>query len=91
MLTSSQGVGDLLEGLEVRYLANRDKHLHFALLTDWPDSNAELMPEDQALLELTREGIESLNVKYKAERSDIFFAVSPSTALESSRKDLDGL
>ncbi len=72
MLTSSQGIADLLEGLEVRYLANRDKHLHFALLTDWPDANAELMADDQAHLDLARAGIESLNAKYKAERSDIF-------------------
>lgn len=34
MLTSSDGVSDLIDALEVRYLANRDKHLHFALLTD---------------------------------------------------------
>ena len=42
MLTSSQGVSDLIEGLEVRYLANRDEHLHFALLTDWRDAAAEI-------------------------------------------------
>ena len=73
MLTSSQGVSDLIEGLEVRFLANRDKHLHFALLTDWRDAPAEMMPEDKALLDRAREGIEALNKKYKTERSDIFF------------------
>ncbi len=73
MLTSSQGVSDLVEALEVRYLANRDAHLHFALLTDWRDASSEVMPEDEALLDRAREGIEALNEKYKGERSDIFF------------------
>ena len=73
MLTSSQGVSDLVEALEVRYLANRDGHLHFALLTDWRDASSEMMPEDEALLNRARVGIEALNEKYKGERSDIFF------------------
>ena len=72
MLTSSQGVDDLIEGLEVRYLANRDEHLHFSLLTDWRDAAAESMPDDHAMLDRAREGIEALNAKYKSDRSDIF-------------------
>ncbi len=63
----------MIEALEVRYLANRDQHLHFALLTDWRDAPTETMPEDEALLDQAREGIEALNEKYKSERSDIFF------------------
>ena len=30
----------LVEALEVRFLANRDAHLHFALLTDFADAGA---------------------------------------------------
>ena len=73
MLTSSQAVGDQIEALEVRYLANRDGHLHFALLTDWRDAPSETMPADERLLDLVREGIEALNEKYQGERGDIFF------------------
>ena len=73
MLTSAQGVSDLLEALEVRYLANRDEHLHFGLLTDWRDAAAEVMPDDKTLLDRAREGIEALNEKYKGERNNIFF------------------
>ena len=40
MLSNPEAVVDLLEGLEVRYLANRDDHLHFALLTDLEDDAA---------------------------------------------------
>jgi cyclic beta-1,2-glucan synthetase len=35
MLTSAQNIEDLIEALEVRFLANRDDHLHFGLLTDF--------------------------------------------------------
>ena len=73
MLVSPRGVSDLIEALEVRYLANHDRHLHFALLTDWRDAPTETAPEDEALLEQARQGVEALNEKYKEERSDIFF------------------
>ena len=43
-----QDVDDLVEALEVRFLANRDDHLHFALLTDFRDAPQETLPEDDA-------------------------------------------
>jgi cellobiose phosphorylase len=75
MLSSPQGVVDLLEGLEVRYLANRDSNLHFALLTDFEDAPQEVMPGDAELVRLVGEGIESLNRKYENLRPDIFYLV----------------
>jgi cellobiose phosphorylase len=73
MLSSPQTVEDLLEGLEVRYLANRDDNLHFALLTDFEDAPAEIMPGDEELVRLAAEGIEQLNEKYAPGRTDTFF------------------
>ena len=73
MLSSAAGVEHLLDGLEVRYLANRDRCLHFALLTDFVDAASESLPADAELLRLAREGIESLNEKYTADRTDIFY------------------
>ena len=73
MLNNLQSLSDLVESLEVHYLANRDPHLHFALLTDWQDASSETQPDDTALLDRAQQGIESLNEKYKAERGDIFF------------------
>jgi cyclic beta-1,2-glucan synthetase len=72
MLTSIAGVGDLIEGLEVRYLANRDENLHFALLTDFADAAEETTPTDAELVRLAKEGIEQLNQKYESNREDIF-------------------
>ena len=38
MLTSTQNIENLIEALEVRFLANRDDSLHFGLLTDFRDA-----------------------------------------------------
>ncbi len=73
ILSGAEQVGELVEGLEIRYLANRDDHLDFALLTDLKDAPQEVMPEDEELVRLAREGVEQLNQKYEGHRSDIFF------------------
>ncbi|HEX2720096.1 MAG TPA: hypothetical protein VHM71_04000, partial [Candidatus Deferrimicrobium sp.] len=73
MLTSAVNIENLVESLEVRFLANRDDNLHFGLLTDFLDASEATIPEDEPLLRLAREGIEGLNEKYRGERSDAFF------------------
>ncbi|MEI6653735.1 MAG: glucoamylase family protein, partial [Verrucomicrobiota bacterium] len=73
MLTSEAGVERLIEKLEIHYLANRDEHLHFALLTDFRDAAAENVPADQALLQQARAGVEMLNGKYVTAGQDLFF------------------
>jgi cellobiose phosphorylase len=73
MLTSPRNIEDLVESLEVRFLANRDDNLHFGLLTDFRDANEETVPEDGQLLRLARKGIEELNDKYGNAKSDPFF------------------
>jgi len=73
MLTSSAAIEHLLDGLEVRYLANRDNCLHFALLTDFVDAATETLPGDPELVRLACQGIERLNEKYAAARSNIFY------------------
>jgi cyclic beta-1,2-glucan synthetase len=64
MITSARNVEDLVEALEVRFLANRDAHLHFALLTDFPDAHEETLPTDEPLLQLAETRINALNQKY---------------------------
>lgn len=73
MLTSARGAEDLIEALEVRYLANRDHNLHFGLLTDFRDAPQEVLPEDEPLLELLRDRIAALNIKYGLDKQDTFF------------------
>ena len=64
MITTPGSINDLVEALEVRFLANRDEHLYFALLTDFFDADSETLPEDRMLLELAEDKIRELNHKY---------------------------
>ncbi|MEI7729136.1 MAG: glucoamylase family protein [Verrucomicrobiota bacterium] len=73
LLTSASGIAQLIETIEIHYLANRDSNLFFALLTDFRDAPAESMPEDGALLQRVQAGIELLNQKYQSDRPGIFF------------------
>ncbi|WP_231742695.1 GH36-type glycosyl hydrolase domain-containing protein [Polystyrenella longa] len=73
MLTSQNEIEKLLDGLELRYLSNRDPCLHFALLTDLKDADADVLPEDEELINQARQGIELLNQKYIDDRTDIFY------------------
>jgi cyclic beta-1,2-glucan synthetase len=73
ILDSVTGIESLIHALEVRFLGNRDNHLHFMLLTDYKDAPVEHMPEDTALLTLAQEQITALNEHYSREDSDIFF------------------
>ena len=71
MLTSASHIERLVEALEVRFLANRDERLHYALLTDFPDAHAEKLPGDEALAAAAFRGIDGLNRKYRS--SERFF------------------
>lgn len=73
MLIDSRNIGSLLEGMEVRYLANRDKNLRFCLVTDFRDAPQECLPEDESLLKTAQAGIEGLNGKYCNGEGDLFF------------------
>ena len=73
MIMSIQNIESLIETLEVRFLANREDHLHFGLLTDFSDANQETLPQDEPLLKLVQKRVEDLNAKYKTATDDIFF------------------
>lgn len=73
MLANARNIEDLIEALEVRFLANRDENLHFGLLTDFLDAQEETLAEDEALLRLAKLGIDGLNEKYPGKQRDTFF------------------
>jgi len=73
LFASEQDVEDLVEALEVRFLGNRDEHLHFALLTDFADADRETLPGDEHLLRLAQRRIEALNDRYASAAADRFF------------------
>jgi cyclic beta-1,2-glucan synthetase len=71
LLSRPSAIDELCEALEVSCLANRDQHIHFALLTDFLDAATENCADDEELLQLIETKIAALNEKY--ERSDLFF------------------
>jgi cellobiose phosphorylase len=73
MLTRTQNIEALIEALEVRFLANRDDRLHFGLLTDFGDASEEILPGDEALVQLAAQRIAALNEQYPRDRGDTFF------------------
>ena len=73
ILMSAQNIEELVEALEVRFLANRDEHLHFGLLTDFRDAPSQMLVEDEPLLELAQLRIRELNQKYHGPNAEPFF------------------
>jgi len=65
LLLNETQVRTLVNDLEVRFLANRDAHLHFGLLSDLPDSVSKPRADDRhPLVELATQLIDELNAKY---------------------------
>ncbi len=69
---SEAQIHDLLEKLEVHFLANQDRHVHFALLSDFGDADSEELPEDDKLLGLVLGGIDELNQRYGKDNPNVF-------------------
>jgi cyclic beta-1,2-glucan synthetase len=71
LLLSEKQVRRLVDDLEVRFLGNHDRNLHFVLLSDLPDSR-QPSREDDPLIDLCADLIERLNQKYAAQSSGSF-------------------
>ncbi|MDR0405358.1 MAG: glycosyl transferase, partial [Clostridiales bacterium] len=64
LLTNEVQARRLARQLEIYYLANRQRHIYFGLLSDFGDSRAETTPEDAKILAAVSEVIDGLNAKY---------------------------
>ncbi len=72
LLLNEKQVRGLVEDLEVRFLGNHDPNIHFALLTDLPDTR-EPAREDSPLIALCADLIHQLNAKYAAQGMGSFY------------------
>ena len=73
LLINENQVRKLVNDLEVRFLGNRDRNLHFALLTDLPDSVSNPHERDShPLVDLVSRLITELNEKYQSSRNGVF-------------------
>jgi cyclic beta-1,2-glucan synthetase len=64
LLTSLKDIEAQVEQLEIHFLASPHGELHFALLSDWRDSESEHADGDDELLAAAKEGIARLNRRY---------------------------
>ncbi len=70
---SVDAVREALDHLEIQFLANREPHLHFAVLSDFTDAPAESCDGDAAILAAAIAGVRALNSRYAAGRDDGFY------------------
>ena len=61
LLTNQRDIQQLVERLEVHYLANSEGDLRFALLSDWVDAPRESLSGDDELLAVAVDAIAQLN------------------------------
>lgn len=85
LLISEEQTRKMVSGLEVRYLANRDRNLSFALITDPPDSVKQFDEKDQ-LAPLCAGLIKELNERYAEEGRDSFFHFHRNRVYNSTEK-----
>ena len=72
LLLNEQQVRKVVDNLEIRFLGNQDPNLHFALLTDLPDSETPPLEIDP-LAVLCADLVERLNQKYADQGAGSFF------------------
>ncbi|GIP31491.1 GH36-type glycosyl hydrolase domain-containing protein [Paenibacillus sp. J2TS4] len=70
--SSPEEAEELVDRLELHYLANRDPNIHFALLGDFTDTDTETTPQDQKIVDRARAKIEKLNQTYSGEDGTTF-------------------
>ncbi|WP_422925319.1 GH36-type glycosyl hydrolase domain-containing protein [Singulisphaera sp. PoT] len=73
MLIGPRSAANLLERLEIHYLANPDAQLRFALLTDFADSPQEHAPEDEGYIQDALARVRELNERHSPNGPDLFF------------------
>jgi cyclic beta-1,2-glucan synthetase len=72
LLLNEKQVRGLVEDLEVRFLGNHDPNIHFALVSDLPDSD-EPAPEANPLIDLCANLIRELDERYNGKQMGSFF------------------
>jgi len=89
LLLNEKQVHTLVEDLEVRYLGNHHRNIHFALVSDLPDS-PQPASEENALVALCSKLISELNDRYAA-RTAVRSFFSTGTGCTTPRARMDGV
>jgi cellobiose phosphorylase len=86
LLGSPEAVTRSLDHLEVQYLANRDREVRFALLSDFVDAATEHTAADATIVDAALAGIRLLNEAYRGERGESGESDAPFYVLHRPRK-----
>ncbi|HXT63163.1 MAG TPA: glucoamylase family protein, partial [Pyrinomonadaceae bacterium] len=73
IVSDETSVREMLEKLEVTYLANQDEHIYWALLGDFADAAQEHTPDDEQIVAAALQGTEELNKRYPSQESPRFY------------------
>ena len=74
LFSNVETIQDLVNNLEVQYLANQDENIYFSLLGDLKDANTETTESDTALLNLVHQMVDELNTRYAKSTTPRFYA-----------------
>lgn len=72
LITSRDDIEETIRNLEVHYLSNMHGDLHFAVLSDWRDSDVEQSDADLDLLAYARAEIDTLNKRHNEDGIERF-------------------
>ncbi|RWP72638.1 glucoamylase family protein [Mesorhizobium sp.] len=75
LIGSRDDVEENIRNIEVHHLANTADEIHFALLSDWPDSKTEIDAADIEILQYARDEIARLNARYPSEGAPRFYVL----------------
>lgn len=75
LIGSRDDVEESIRNIEVHHLANTADEIHFALLSDWPDSKTEIDAADVEILQFARDEIARLNARYPTEGAPRFYVL----------------
>ena len=91
VISTPDDVDRLLEMLEVRYLGNRDGRLPFALLSDLPAADSEVLPQDAETIARAVAGTEEAELTVCGRGAAAVPAPAPAPAVEPARGPVHGL
>lgn len=73
ILNESKSAKEIVDNLEVYFLANLDSNIYFAILGDFKDSDKKDDQEDEEIKRATLEAIHNLNCKYCSTKPQFYY------------------
>lgn len=73
LLPNEKRVRELLEKLEIYYLANKEDNLYFALAGDFKDADSRETAGDQQIIDTALKGVNDLNRRYSKAKNIFYY------------------